>query len=122
MGNSPANTKVREEGGREGALGTGAEIPLQPPERTMMKQIFSLGRILHWSGCTCPEGSCSLWKDPVEAAEQHEEEGAEERSCYGLSITPISHCPAPQCRTKFGVRSEGIKLMLAGKRDGRNVF
>lgn len=65
MRNSPANTKVREEGGREGAPGTGAEISLQPPESTMMKQIFSLGRIPQWSGCTCPEGRCSLLKGPL---------------------------------------------------------
>lgn len=58
-------------------------------------------------------------KTPAKAGEQHEEEGAKERSSYGLTITPISHHPAPLWGRKFGVRSEGVKLMLAGKRDGK---
>lgn len=61
-------------------------------------------------------------KTPVEAGEQHEEEGAEVRSCYELTITPISHHPKPLWGRKFGVRSEGVKLMLAGRRDARKVF
>jgi len=40
--NSLANTRVKG-GGRGGdAPGTGAAIPLQPLEKTMMKQIFPL--------------------------------------------------------------------------------
>jgi len=36
--NVPADTKVSEEGGDEGAQGTRAEIPLQPMVKTMVKQ------------------------------------------------------------------------------------
>lgn len=42
MQNSPADTKVREEAGRNGAPCTGAEIPLQSIEKTMGKQIATL--------------------------------------------------------------------------------
>ncbi|PKU40162.1 protein pxr1-like [Limosa lapponica baueri] len=37
--NNLADTKVTEEGGAEGAPGFGAKIPLQPVEKTMVKQI-----------------------------------------------------------------------------------
>jgi len=40
--NSPADTKVSEEGGGEGAPGAGEEIPLQPVEKTMVKQVVPL--------------------------------------------------------------------------------
>ena len=38
--NNSADTKVSEEGGGGGAPGPGAEIPLQPAERTMVEQVF----------------------------------------------------------------------------------
>ncbi|XP_076192180.1 uncharacterized protein LOC143159361 isoform X2 [Aptenodytes patagonicus] len=37
--NSSMNTKVREEGGGEGAPGTRADTPLQPVEKTTLEQI-----------------------------------------------------------------------------------
>ncbi|KAK4818202.1 hypothetical protein QYF61_008586 [Mycteria americana] len=40
--NNSADTKVSEEGGGGGAPGTGAEIPLQPVEKTMVKQVAPL--------------------------------------------------------------------------------
>ena len=40
--NNPADTKVCEEGGRGGASGTGAEIPLQPVKKTMVRQAVPL--------------------------------------------------------------------------------
>ncbi|KAK4829932.1 hypothetical protein QYF61_007655 [Mycteria americana] len=40
--NNPADTKVSEEGGERGALGTGAEILLQPVVKTMVRQAVPL--------------------------------------------------------------------------------
>jgi len=40
--NNPADTKVSEEGGGEGAPGTRAEIPLQPMMKTMVRQVVPL--------------------------------------------------------------------------------
>ncbi|GAB0209410.1 hypothetical protein GRJ2_003406700 [Grus japonensis] len=40
--NNSADTKVSEEGGEGGAPGTGAEIPLQPVVKTMVRQAVSL--------------------------------------------------------------------------------
>ncbi|GAB0181680.1 EH domain-containing protein 4 [Grus japonensis] len=40
--NSPADTKVSAEGGGGGTPGTRAEIPLQPMEKTMVRQAVSL--------------------------------------------------------------------------------
>ncbi|GAB0179801.1 epimerase family protein SDR39U1 [Grus japonensis] len=40
--NNSADTQVSEEGGGGGAPGTGAEIPLQPVEKTMVKQAVPL--------------------------------------------------------------------------------
>ena len=40
--NSPADTKVSEEGGGGGAPGDGAESPLQPMEKTMVEQVVPL--------------------------------------------------------------------------------
>ena len=42
MKNSPVDTKVREEAGRNGAPCTGAEIPLQSIEKTMGKRVATL--------------------------------------------------------------------------------
>lgn len=120
--NSPANTKVREEGGREGASGTRAEISLQLPERTMMKQIFSLGRVLHWGRCTCPGGKCSKWKDPCGSRRTAWGGRRRREELLWINYNPISHHPAPLWGRKFGVRSEGVNLMLAGRRDERKVF
>lgn len=43
MRNSPTDTKVNEEGGGGGALGAGAEIPLQPVDDTPLEQVFPSG-------------------------------------------------------------------------------
>ncbi|GAB0186509.1 acid sphingomyelinase-like phosphodiesterase 3b [Grus japonensis] len=40
--NNSADTKTSEEGGGGGAPGTGAEIPLQPMEKTMVRQAVPL--------------------------------------------------------------------------------
>ena len=40
--NNSADTKVREEGGGGGAPGAGAEIPLQPVVKTMVRQAVPL--------------------------------------------------------------------------------
>jgi len=40
--NSSADTKVNKEGGAGGALGTGAEIPLAPVEKAMVRQAMLL--------------------------------------------------------------------------------
>ena len=40
--NKSADTKVSEEGGGGGAPGVGAQIPLQPMEKTMVRQAVSL--------------------------------------------------------------------------------
>jgi len=40
--NSSADTKVSEEGGAGGAPGTGEEVPLQPMEKTMVRQAVPL--------------------------------------------------------------------------------
>ena len=40
--NNSADTKVSEEGGGGGAPGTGAEIPLQPVVKTMVRQAVPL--------------------------------------------------------------------------------
>jgi len=40
--NRSADTKVSAEGGGGGAPGTGAEIPLQPVEKTMVRQAVPL--------------------------------------------------------------------------------
>ena len=78
MGNSPADTKVREEGGGGGAPGARAEIPLQPVVKTMVRQAVPLqptevhgGADIHPQPMehpmpeqvNVPEGSC----DPVES-------------------------------------------------------
>jgi len=41
--NNPADTKVSEAGGRGGGTpGPRAEIPLQPPEKTMVNQVVPI--------------------------------------------------------------------------------
>jgi len=40
--NNSADTKVSKEGAEGGAPGSRAEIPLQPMEKTMMRQLVSL--------------------------------------------------------------------------------
>ena len=42
MWNSPAETKVSEDGGGGGTAGTRAEIPLQPVVKTMVMQVVLL--------------------------------------------------------------------------------
>ena len=76
--NNSADTKVSEEGGGGGAPGTGAEIPLQPVVKTMVRQAVPLqppevhgGADIHpqpvedpvSEQVNVPEGSC----DPVES-------------------------------------------------------
>ncbi|KAK4830770.1 hypothetical protein QYF61_013259 [Mycteria americana] len=48
--NSPTNTKVSEEGGGAGTPGAGAEIPLQPVEKTVVMQVVPLQLMEDHSG------------------------------------------------------------------------
>ena len=67
---NPADSKVNEEGGGGGAPGTGADIPLQPMEKTMVMQGVPLepmedhgGADLHTAACGGPHaraGGCTL--------------------------------------------------------------
>lgn len=61
--NSPANTKVREEGKEGSSLGVRSGIPLQPVEETMVEDRFpsSLWRGPHWR--RYPESS--QWRPPI---------------------------------------------------------
>ena len=57
--NNPADTKVSEEGGGGGAPGAGAEIPLQPVVKTMVRQAVPLQPMEEHSGAdihTAAEG------------------------------------------------------------------
>jgi len=56
-----ADTKVSEEGGGGGAPGTGAEIPLQPVEQTMVRQAVPCSP---WRSMVEQISTCSLWKGP----------------------------------------------------------
>ncbi|PKU47715.1 hypothetical protein llap_1995 [Limosa lapponica baueri] len=48
--NNSADTKVSEEGGGGGALGTRVEIPLQPTETTTVRQVLPLQPMEDLSG------------------------------------------------------------------------
>jgi len=55
--------KVSEEGGREGAPGTGAEIPLQPMEKTMVRQAVPLQPMkVHGGAGGCPKEAMIPWR------------------------------------------------------------
>ncbi|KAK4830776.1 hypothetical protein QYF61_013609 [Mycteria americana] len=56
--NKPADTKVREKGGGEGAPGTRAEIPLQPEEKTMVKKVVPLQPMEDRSGADTHPAAC----------------------------------------------------------------
>ena len=61
---------------------------------------------------------CVPWEGPhAGAGEQREEDGAAERSCYGLSAAPIPHLPAPLGGVGRGIGKAGVKLSL-GKKSG----
>lgn len=64
MRNSPADTKVRERGGggREGAPGTRAHIPLQHMEETMARQVVPLQPMESPCWRRLLGGSCNPWK------------------------------------------------------------
>ena len=57
--NNPADTKVSEEGGGGDALGAGAEIPLQPMVKTLVRQVVPLPMEVH--------GRADIHLQPVEA-------------------------------------------------------
>ncbi|GAB0176179.1 epimerase family protein SDR39U1 [Grus japonensis] len=59
--NNPADTKISAEGGGGGAPGTRAEIPLQPLEKTMVRQAVSLQPI---ELMVEQISSCSPWRTP----------------------------------------------------------
>ena len=59
--------------------------------------------------------SCGLWTAHAGAEEKCEEERAEERNRYILTITPILHPPCAACGRGGegrGVWTEGVKLSL----------
>ncbi|GAB0182127.1 acid sphingomyelinase-like phosphodiesterase 3b [Grus japonensis] len=60
--NNSADTKVSEEGGGGGALGTRAEIPLQPMMKTMVKQAVPLQPMKVHSGADI---HLHPWEDPM---------------------------------------------------------
>ena len=105
--NNPVDTQVSEEGGKGGAPGTRAEIPLQPLEQTIEKLIIPLQPVDGYSGadvCTaspdrtpchtrwrCPEGSCSLWRARAGAGSWQEPWPVETSRCRsGISVRNFS--------------------------------
>lgn len=76
-----ADTKANEEGGGGAAPGARAKTSVQPLEKTMVEQVFPLQLVEDCDGAgahtadhggshtttTCPEGSCSLWRDHARA-------------------------------------------------------
>jgi len=62
--NNSADTKVSE-GGGEGASGTRAEVPLQPIEKTMVKQVVSLQPVEDHTEQIC---TYSPWKAPRQSS------------------------------------------------------
>ncbi|GAB0195124.1 hypothetical protein GRJ2_001977700 [Grus japonensis] len=60
--NNSADTKGSAEGGGGDAPGTGAEIPLQPMEKTMVRQAVPLQPMEDDGGAQI--STCSLWRTP----------------------------------------------------------
>ncbi|GAB0188269.1 EH domain-containing protein 4 [Grus japonensis] len=66
--NSPAATKVSAEGGGGDAPGARAEIPLQPVEKTMVRQAVHL-QPMEDDGEQI--STCSLWRTPCQSRWRH---------------------------------------------------
>ena len=62
--NNSADTKVSEEGGGGGAPGAGAEIPLQPMVKTMVRQqaVPLQPMEVHGGAGGCPKEAVMLWE------------------------------------------------------------
>ena len=56
--NSPADTKASKEGWGGGAPGTGAEISLQPVDKTMLTQVVPLQPMEGYSGADIHTAAC----------------------------------------------------------------
>lgn len=113
--NSPASN-YQGERRRGGAPGAGAEIPLQPTDRTTEEQISTLQPLedpMTKQGNVFPEGTVAC-RDPMleqvypeglhpvggtsrQSREKHEGEGVEGRSSYGLTTITIPHPPWTCC-------------------------
>lgn len=73
---------MREEGRGGGAAGIRTRVPLQPLKSSMAEKISTFQPV------KTPCRSKFIQKD-----EMHEEQGAAERRCYGLTPTPAPHLP-----------------------------
>ena len=61
--NNSADTKVSEEGGGGGGPGAGAEIPLQPVGKTMVRQAVPLQPMeVHGGAGGCPKEAVTPWE------------------------------------------------------------
>ena len=99
VSNSRGNTKFREEGGERGALGFGAEMPLQPMEGAVR----------------CFWRNCGPWRAHAGVGEKcKKEEETAGRNCYGLTDRNPHSPSLPRCLVgaEGRVRSEGLKLRL----------
>ena len=63
-----------------------------------------------------PEGLQPVGRTHTGVGEECKEEGAAERSCYGLTPAPIPHPSAPPEGRGRGAGNEGVKLSL-GRRE-----
>ncbi|GAB0180072.1 cAMP-dependent protein kinase inhibitor alpha [Grus japonensis] len=72
--NNSADTQVTEEGGAGGAPGTGAEIPLQPLEKTMVRQAVPLQPMeVHGGTGGCLKEAATPWEARARAVENSDE-------------------------------------------------
>lgn len=62
MSNSPADTKITEEGGRGSAPDAGAEIALKPMEKPMVEKVWVMGDT-HWNSLFLK--NFTLWGRPT---------------------------------------------------------
>ena len=137
--NSPASTKVREEGGEEVLQVQEQRFPYSPwrGPRWSRYPHYSPWRTLWWSKWTFPEGTVACREPtleqvypeglypvggtPHQSRGKCEDEGVAERNCYGLTTTTIPH---PPCAIRGGggrgVGNEGVKL--GKRRGGGQVF
>ncbi|GAB0181865.1 acid sphingomyelinase-like phosphodiesterase 3b [Grus japonensis] len=115
--NNFADTQVSAEGGAGGAPGAGAEIPLQPMEKTMVRQAVPLqpmevdgGADVHLQPMEdpTPEQGQSVRSPPPE------EEGAAETPCDELTTTPIPHPSVPLGGGGREMESEGKSGKMGG--------
>jgi len=87
--NSPADTRTREEGEGGGAAGTQGKTAQQPVVQTMVMQVVPLKPMADHRGRGCPH--CSPWGTPL---------------CSRWT------CSERNCRKRYRVRNEGVKLSL----------